>query len=339
MKTITTKKKVKYQISKRKFMEVEVENEKEELSVIILNRMFYSQTDKDDRFNEKTISYEWLEENGVLYVALNDIIVYQNYELDLNWNNIFIRWDKIVSSDSVSDMVCAIKLYINEKCVDFGELEFGENITKMIMSVGKPYLNTNYYPACNGFVEKAVGCTTSTSISTLNSLFNNYGTGVYNEFNEFGLKTRKQINTSSSNLIIHTYTYNDSSDGRVLGKLSNETVSLSSILTTYYTYNTDNTISKQRVYNSATGTYKDHTFTYDTKKQLTQYSNGTNTYVYTYDSNGNITQISKNNSVIHTATYTNGILLNTVNGYTISYDSNGYLTAKKSGNVDIERYT
>ena len=69
MKTITTKKKVKYQISKRKFMEVEVENEKEELSVIILNRMFYSQTDKDDRFNEKTISYEWLEENGFPFTS------------------------------------------------------------------------------------------------------------------------------------------------------------------------------------------------------------------------------------------------------------------------------
>ena len=71
------------------------------------------------------------------------------------------------------------------------------------------------------------------------------------------------------------------------------------------------------------------------KKQLTQYWNWTNTYVYTYDSNGNITQISKNNSVIHSATYTNGTLLNTVNGYTISYDSNGYSKVKKSSSVDI----
>lgn len=76
MEALKEKRKVKYQISKRKFCEVEVENDNEKQTVVILNRMFYRQEDKDKRYRKKTISYEWLEEIGFSFIGnqLEDFI-------------------------------------------------------------------------------------------------------------------------------------------------------------------------------------------------------------------------------------------------------------------------
>ena len=279
--------------------------------------------------------------SGGITVTVNSNTYYPT-SLDTSWNNIFVKWEKVVSSGSIDEYVYNVYLYVNGTSYSLGEHTLTANVSKMIMSVGKCYLNSADNPGCFGYVEKAIGCSTSTSISSLNSLFNNFGEGVLNEYDEFNQKTKKHIYTKNSNKITHSYTYDVSDAGRVMGKLTNEIVSLAqnNTLTYYYFYNLDKTISKQRIHNTSTNSYIDKTFTYDNKKQLTQYSDGTNTYVYTYDNMGNITKITKNGTSIHTATFTNGILLNTVNGYTINYDSSGvYPLSKYSGSNPIEEYT
>ena len=278
---------------------------------------------------------------GEIIVKINSITFNPNVSLNLLWNNIFIKWERVIASGSIEDFVYKFTLSVNETSYLLCELEFTDSLSKVILSLGKSNLDADDTIGCFGYIEKAVWCTTNTLLSTLNTMFNGNKDEAINIYDDLGQKEKRNIITSNSSKIEQEFSYDVSDEGRLLGKLVSDIITLktNSVIKNVYTYNLDKTIKIQKTTNSTNNTETTKTYTYDKKVQLQKLIDATNTYEYTYDNMGNITQIKKNNSVIHTATYTNGILLNTVNGYTISYDSSGYPIAKKSGTVDIERYT
>ena len=94
-----------------------------------------------------------------------------------------------------------------------------------------------------------------------------------------------------------------------------------------------------RIHDNLTNITINESFVYDEKKQLVEFSDGNNTYKYTYDNTGNITQILKNDIETLSATYIDGILINSENNYIINYNSNGFPISKKLGETVLENYT
>ena len=61
-------KKVKYQITKKKYLIVEVENEEDEECIKLLNRLFYRDRDKDFFYRKNVVSLEKIKEKGFDFV-------------------------------------------------------------------------------------------------------------------------------------------------------------------------------------------------------------------------------------------------------------------------------
>lgn len=61
-------KKVKYQVTKKKYLIVEVENEGDEECIKLLNRLFYRDRDKDFFYRKNVVSLEKIKEKGFDFV-------------------------------------------------------------------------------------------------------------------------------------------------------------------------------------------------------------------------------------------------------------------------------
>lgn len=61
-------KKVKYQITKKKYLILEVENEEDEECIKLLNRLFYRDRNKDFFYRKNVVSLEKIKEKGFDFV-------------------------------------------------------------------------------------------------------------------------------------------------------------------------------------------------------------------------------------------------------------------------------
>ena len=280
------------------------------------------------------------DQYGNITTTINSI-AFTNFTIDNSWNNVFIKWERIVSSNSLDESFYKVFMYINGSLSHLGEYSIVGEMPNMILYIGKHYLDNSKELGCLGYVEKVVGCEESTSLSLLDSLFDNLGEGVINRYDDFNQRVNKEVFTRSSKNITHLYTNEVSASGRVIGMLLEESISFngSPFSTKYYAYNLDKTLKSLRIHDNLSNITINESFVYDEKKQLVEFSDGNNTYKYTYDNMGNITQILKNDIETLSATYIDGILINSENNYIINYDSNGYPISKKSGETVLENYT
>lgn len=100
-------KKVKYQITKKKYLIVKVENEEEEKLIKELNKLFYQSKDKDYFYRKNVLSLNRLQEKGYQITdntLINEIISKELSELLIS---------KIKQLSSVQQIVINYMFFLN----------------------------------------------------------------------------------------------------------------------------------------------------------------------------------------------------------------------------------